>query len=48
MGNEEIAQRIGIHCTTVAFILKHFEKSEDPYYVNSKTGCPGKMDIHDV
>ena len=48
MGNEEIAQRIGIHRTTVTHILKHFEKSEDPYYVNPKTGCPRKMDIREI
>ena len=48
MGNEEIAQRIGIHCSTVARILKRFEKSEDPYYVNPKTGCPRKMDVRKV
>ena len=48
MGNEEIAQRIGIHRTTVARILKRFEKSEDLYYVNPKTGCPHKMDICEI
>ena len=48
MGNEEIAQRIGIHHTTVAHILKRFEKSEDPYYVNPKTGRPHKMDIREI
>jgi len=48
MGNEEIAQRIGIHRTTVTRILKCFEKSEDLYYVNPKTGHPHKMDVREV
>ena len=48
MGNEEIAQRISIHHTIVACILKCFEESADPYYVNPKTGSPCKTDGHKV
>jgi transposase len=48
MGNEEIAQRIGIHHTTVTCILKCLEKSEDLYYVNPKTGRPHKMDVRKI
>jgi len=31
MDNKDIAQRISIHSMTVTHILKHFEKSADPY-----------------
>lgn len=48
MGNHEIAQRIGIHRTTVACILKRFEKSGDAYHINPKTGRPRKLDVRDV
>jgi len=48
MGNDEIAQKIGIHRTTVTRILKWFEKSHDPYYVAPKTGRPCKLDARDV
>ena len=48
MGNDEIAQKIGIHRTTVTRILKRFEKSHDPYYVAPKTGRPCKLDARDV
>ncbi|RDB19714.1 Transposable element Tc1 transposase [Hypsizygus marmoreus] len=48
MSDREIAQTIGIHRTTVARIVKRFDKSQDPYYVNPKTGCPCKLDVRDV
>ena len=45
--HDEIANSIGIHCTTVSCILKRFKQSNDNYYVNSKTGCPCKMEIRE-
>jgi len=44
MGNDEIAQKIGIYRTTVTRMLKQFKKSHDPYYVAPKTGRPCKLD----
>ena len=39
---------IAAMATSVAHILKCFNKSKDAYYINSKTGCPYKMDICEV
>jgi len=44
---QEIAQSIGIHCTTVTCILKRFEKLGDFYHINPQTGQPCKMDLHE-
>lgn len=48
LSHENIGTRAGIHRTTVARILKRFEKTLDPYFVRPKTGCPRKLDDHDV
>jgi len=48
MDNKDIAQRIGIHHTTVTCILKCFEKSAYPYYIKPKTGWPHKLDAHNI
>jgi transposase len=44
---EEIANSIGIHRTTVTRILKRFKQSGDVYHVNPKTGRPRKMEIRE-
>ena len=41
----EIANSIGIHCTTVFWILKRFKQSGNNYHINLKTGRPHKMEI---
>lgn len=46
--NSQIGRNIGVHRTTVARILARFEKSQDPYFVNPKTGRPRKMDVRDT
>ena len=45
----DISQNIGIHHdrTTVACILKHFEKCADFYHINPKTGRPRQFNVHD-
>src|SRR5215469_14644188 len=43
MSRQDIATQIGIHRTTVGRILTCFKKSEDPYFVNPKKGCPQKL-----
>ncbi|KAF9440786.1 hypothetical protein P691DRAFT_686458 [Macrolepiota fuliginosa MF-IS2] len=42
--HENIGARTSIHCTTVACILKRFEKNPNPYFVRPKSGCPQKLD----
>ncbi|KAF9455239.1 hypothetical protein BDZ94DRAFT_1180407, partial [Collybia nuda] len=44
MGNQDIGKYIGVHRTTVARILKRFEKTADPYYVSPKLGRPRVFD----
>jgi len=41
---QDIANNIGIHCTTVTRILTHFEKSANFYHINLKTGWPHKFE----
>ena len=43
--HDEIANSIGIHRTTVSWILKRFNQSGDNYHVNPKTGRPHKLKI---
>ena len=46
--HENIGARTSIHHTTVARILKRFEKNPNPYFVRPKSGCPRKLDEWDV
>jgi len=45
--HNEIAKSIGIHRTTVFWILKWFKKSGNNYHINPKTGHPYKMEIRE-
>jgi len=46
--DSEISRRARVHRKTVSSVLKRYEKSHDPYFVNKKTGRPRKMDIRET
>ncbi|KAJ8507400.1 hypothetical protein ONZ45_g10230 [Pleurotus djamor] len=48
MSNVQIAEKIGIHRTTVARVHQRFEKSGDAYHINPKSGRPRKLDVRDA
>ena len=48
LSQQNIGVRTGIHRTTVARILKRYEKTHDPYYTKPKVGRPRKLNDHDI
>jgi hypothetical protein len=48
MHEADIAEKFGLHCTTVVRIIKRYAKSEDFYNVKPKPGRPRKFKPNDV
>ena len=44
----DIAEKLGVHYTTVGCIINWFNKSEDFYYVRPKKGHPCILEAHKI